>query len=102
MIARWRAVFDGDAETAGGDWDLQVLLAEAHDWTPEEIDRLDPDFIAELLAEKQAKAEHDEAESELTLEQRKAKQRHRSIRRRLKILDRKERPPGGHPTNGRS
>jgi len=36
-----------------------VNLAEAHNWTPAQVDALDPDFVDELLLAKQARADHE-------------------------------------------
>jgi hypothetical protein len=37
-------------EPAIGDWELCIALAERYHWTPEQIGRLDPDFLEELGA----------------------------------------------------
>jgi hypothetical protein len=66
-----------------------VILAEAHGWTPEQIDRMDPDFITELFAYKDARATHQEADADRTDEQRKAEQRRRTISRKLNKMDRR-------------
>lgn len=31
-------------------WDLYVILAARFGWTPDEINRMDPDFVDELMA----------------------------------------------------
>lgn len=67
------------------------MLAEAHSWTPEQVNQMDPDFIDELFAQKRARADHALAESGLTDEQRKAKQRRREIARKIEIMNRRER-----------
>jgi hypothetical protein len=36
-------------------------LADEHHWTPEEITRMDPDYITEQLARIEARADHIEA-----------------------------------------
>jgi hypothetical protein len=36
-----------------------VTLAEAYGWTPAECDRLDPDFVDELLIRRTARADHE-------------------------------------------
>jgi hypothetical protein len=41
-----------------GDWDLYVLLADTYQWTPQQVDGLDPDFLTELLAKITARADH--------------------------------------------
>ena len=46
-----------------GDFDLYVMLAERHHWTPEQIDRFDPDFVEELMAHHTAKAENEAADA---------------------------------------
>lgn len=47
------------------------MLAEAHNWTPDQVDAMDPAFIAELLAYKQARAQ----DAALTPEQRETRQK---------------------------
>ena len=47
-----------------GEWDGYVALAEHHNWTPDVVDRLDPDFILELLTFHDARGDHLEAERE--------------------------------------
>lgn len=32
-----------------GWWDLQVSLAMAHNWTPQQINQLDPEYVEELF-----------------------------------------------------
>jgi len=34
------------------------MLAEAHGWTPDQVDALDPAFIDELMLAKQARQDH--------------------------------------------
>lgn len=35
-----------------------MTLAEAYSWTPEQVDRLDPAFVDEVLIARQARADH--------------------------------------------
>jgi hypothetical protein len=44
--------------TSIGDYDTEVLLAEALHWTPEQIDEQDPDFIEQLVAKLSANSKH--------------------------------------------
>jgi hypothetical protein len=63
-------VFDGKEQTAGGRYDTYVLLAESHNWTPEQVDRMDAQFIAELFALKTARSDHEARQADMTPEQR--------------------------------
>lgn len=47
-----------------GRYDLYVLLAERYHWTPEEVGRLDPDFVEELIAKLEAEAGVAQTESQ--------------------------------------
>ena len=40
-----------------GPFDLYVSLAVRYQWTPDQVDALDPDFIEQLLAYQEAEAE---------------------------------------------
>ena len=51
-----------------GDYDLFVTLAERYHWTPEQICRMDPDFLEEVTARIRAEAE---------AEKRKARRKHK-------------------------
>jgi hypothetical protein len=59
-------VLDGTRKSRDpiGDYDLYVHLAEAFQWTPDQVDRLDPDFIVELIAKMNARAEHQKLQQE--------------------------------------
>ena len=43
---------------------MYVALAERHGWTPEQINRMDPDYIDELLVRLKALGDVQEAEAE--------------------------------------
>jgi hypothetical protein len=45
-----------------GGYDVYVMLAERYHWTPEQVDRLDPDYIDELMIRISVEAEHQEIE----------------------------------------
>jgi hypothetical protein len=45
-------------------WDLYTMLADAHGWTPAQVDAMDPDFIFELSCFKTAQAQYAEKERE--------------------------------------
>lgn len=47
-------------DTAAGEYDLYVMMAARHRWTPEQVNDLDPTFLEELLAYHAAEARHDE------------------------------------------
>jgi hypothetical protein len=51
------------ADNAGA-WDLYTMLADAHGWTPAQVDAMDPDFIFELSCFKTAQAQYAERERE--------------------------------------
>lgn len=36
-----------------------MTLCEAHNWTPTQVDALDPDFVEELMTQKQARTDHE-------------------------------------------
>lgn len=38
------------------EWDLYVVMAVRYQWTPDEVDGLDPNFLDSLLAYQQAEA----------------------------------------------
>ena len=60
---QWRAVYDGKHKGGEvGGYDTYVMLAERYHWTPEQVDRLDPDYIDELLMRMSAEADYQEAE----------------------------------------
>jgi hypothetical protein len=44
--------------------DLYTMLADAHGWTPAQVDAMDPDFIFELSCFKTAQAQYAEKERE--------------------------------------
>lgn len=48
------------ADGPSGDYDLYVLMATRYQWTPEEVNALDPHFLEELMAFQAAEARHDE------------------------------------------
>ena len=43
-------------DTAAGEFDLYVLCAIRFNWTPEQVNGLDPHFVEELLAFQSAEA----------------------------------------------
>lgn len=58
-----------------GGYDAYVMLAERYHWTPEQIDRLDPDYIDELLIRMSVEAEYQEAERKKAERERKREAR---------------------------
>jgi hypothetical protein len=43
-------------------WDIYVTLADRYQWTPEQVDRMDPDFVDEMTAYMNAAVDHGNAE----------------------------------------
>ena len=53
----WKRSFEGHHEGPVGEWDAYIVLAERYHWTPEQICRLEEDYITELLARSRAEAD---------------------------------------------
>jgi hypothetical protein len=64
------------ADNAGA-WDLYTMLADAHGWTPAQVDAMDPDFIFELSCFKTAQAQYAERERERAQREAERKRRRR-------------------------
>lgn len=65
------------------------MLAESHNWTPEQVDRMDPGFIDELFAYKQARADHEATLADLTPEQREKRQKAMITKRKIQMMKRR-------------
>lgn len=83
-------VFEGKERTAGGRYDIQVMLAEAHGWTPEQVDRMDPQFIAELFAQKTAKGDYEAQQADDDPKKQEARRKRYITERKLNIIKRRE------------
>ncbi len=57
-----------------GEWDEEVMLAEWYHWTPDQVGRMDPDFIDEIFARKRAEVEHQKRQEARAKRERKARQ----------------------------
>lgn len=67
-----------------------MSLADAHGWTPEQIDVMDPDFITELLIQKTARADYQLFESEIDPKQAESKRKQMIVRRKAEIVKQRE------------
>jgi hypothetical protein len=52
-----------------------VLLADTYQWTPQQVDALDPDFVTELIAKLNAKAQHQQTQQKRREEEAKRRKR---------------------------
>ncbi len=77
MENRWFARLQGVKGQAGasGEFDLYVVLATRYQWTPEEVNNLDPHFLDELLAFQKAEERHNEKQRKEAEAKAKAKSR---------------------------
>lgn len=69
----WKSSFEGHHEGPVGEYDAYIVLAERYHWTPEQICRLEEDYITELLA--RSRAESDVTEAKRKKEEAKRKRR---------------------------
>jgi len=83
-------VFAGEGvEGPVGRWDPYIVLAERYQWTPAEVQALDPDYLEELMARLAAEADHEEAERQTRERQ------ERQAARRREQAGRTQRAMGG-------
>lgn len=69
-------MFEGKSK--GGvdpEYDSYGMLAERYQWTPEQVDRLDPDYIDYLLARIAAESDYQESERKKAERERKRAER---------------------------
>lgn len=67
-------MFEGKRDAGpAGPYDGLIVLAERYHWTPEQIGRMDPDFVEELAI--RLRAEVEAAEAERKRQKRKRKRR---------------------------
>ena len=76
LKAQWLESLSGRRKSPVGDWQLQIVLAERHNWTPEQVAALPAPFVDELLIYYEASATHAERERKKAERESKA-QKHR-------------------------
>jgi len=71
-----------------------VIFADAYHWTPEQVDRMPAQFVAELLAYRTAQGDHAVQEADLDSQAR--ERRTKALITRRKIAMMKRRNSNGH------
>lgn len=65
-------------------------MGHEHNWTPEQIDRMDPQYIAELFAYKTARGDYEAQQADDDPKKQEARRRRYITERKLNIIKRRE------------
>lgn len=70
------------------------MLADQHNWTPAQVDAMDPDFITELMAQKAARADYSVMHADDDPKKAEAKRKLWVVKRKVELMNRREKARG--------